>query len=871
MKLFLNFLSYFFILSSLIELLIAKEDNFLTSLFKPSPECPSTYFKCGDGTCVSFLFLCDGEADCENGSDELCNGTTHINQKLTCGEGKFSCPGIDVCLPNKWLCDSHRDCPDGFDEKNCTTPAKCDGFRCKSGECIPSKWKCDLNPDCADGSDEENCKSTRINKNCIRENGRFECASGLCISHEKLCNGKKDCPGGDDEGKFCDIDGCHSKNCTHGCFQTPTGAQCDCNDGFKLDTDSRTCIDIDECNESKIDICSQKCINTKGSFQCTCESGFRLVNQTKCVVESAEPILIYTDAQNIRGYWLNSKSNVLIARGLDQTTGVDMHRDSKLVFWTDIGKNASFVFSAHFHNKDVKAVVTTGLIFPEDIAVDYVANNIYITDAGLKQIIVCRMDGSSCSPIVTKNIDTIRAITLDVQNGRMFWSDWGSKPGIYTARMDGSQMRAIVNRNIMWPNGITYDRYKNRVYWSDAKLERIEYFDLNINKRFVLIDDAVYHPHCLTIFEDKLYWADWESFNIASSNKFTGHNMTTVLRRTNKVFGMHIYHPVHYSTSSNPCWAASCSHICLLVSSSEFRCACPNNMELDPKDHTTCIEKDDSSYLLVGLDETVKKVWPKNIAKDITKKILDNLPKGIDQINDYTYSHHNNIIYLHSQQKSGIFKYNILSKEYKLIHSDNTTSVFALTYDDYSDNLYWLDTEKGSLNVGSSDGKHKITLLEKLQNPSSIALYQERNELFISLMGKNSLIMVTDLDGKNSKVLIDNLGLPTSLAICKEKNLLYWSDAHKGTIESISIDDQNVKSTILNGLGHVESLVIKDQMLYWTNQESSYLSMFDLNDENKFIQLRIIYFDEVYLVTALVPSDTACLANSPGNNKRTGV
>ena len=32
-----------------------------------------------------------------------------------------------------------------------------------------------------------------------------------------------------------------------------------------------------------------------------------------------------------------------------------------------------------------------------------------------------------------------------------------------------------------------------------------------------------------------------------------------------------------------------------------------------------------------------------------------------------------------------------------------------------------------------------------------------------------------------------------------------------------------------------------------------------------------IYLALVYLVTALVPSETACLANSPGNKSRTAV
>jgi hypothetical protein len=38
-----------------------------------------------------------------------------------------------------------------------------------------------------------------------------------------------------------------------------------------------------------------------------------------------------------------------------------------------------------------------------------------------------------------------------------------------------------------------------------------------------------------------------------------------------------------------------------------------------------------------------------------------------------------------------------------------------------------------------------------------------------------------------------------------------------------------------------------------------------------FLSAESIYFDEVYLVTAFVPSETACLANSPGNKRRDGI
>ena len=39
-----------------------------------------------------------------------------------------------------------------------------------------------------------------------------------------------------------------------------------------------------------------------------------------------------------------------------------------------------------------------------------------------------------------------------------------------------------------------------------------------------------------------------------------------------------------------------------------------------------------------------------------------------------------------------------------------------------------------------------------------------------------------------------------------------------------------------------------------------------------FVSFKVpVYLEEVYLVTALVPSDTACLANSPGSKSLTAV
>ncbi|XP_058501564.1 fibulin-7-like [Solea solea] len=69
--------------------------------------------------------------------------------------------------------------------------------------------------------------------------------------------------------------------CVHQCVNSPGSFHCFCPDGYDLDTDGRSCTDIDEC-ETRMHNCTadQVCVNTYGGFQCAAVTCPHMKNAT---------------------------------------------------------------------------------------------------------------------------------------------------------------------------------------------------------------------------------------------------------------------------------------------------------------------------------------------------------------------------------------------------------------------------------------------------------------------------------------------------------------------------------------------------------------------------------------------------------------
>uniref|UniRef100_A0A8I6ASH2 Basement membrane-specific heparan sulfate proteoglycan core protein n=1 Tax=Rattus norvegicus TaxID=10116 RepID=A0A8I6ASH2_RAT len=116
-----------------------------------------------------------------------------------CGPQEASCHS-GHCIPRDYLCDGQEDCRDGSDELGCGPPPPCEPneFSCENGHCALKLWRCDGDFDCEDHTDEANCPVKHPGEVCGPT--QFQCVStNRCIPASFHCDEETDCPDRSDE------------------------------------------------------------------------------------------------------------------------------------------------------------------------------------------------------------------------------------------------------------------------------------------------------------------------------------------------------------------------------------------------------------------------------------------------------------------------------------------------------------------------------------------------------------------------------------------------------------------------------------------------------------------------------------------------
>lgn len=224
----------------------------LSTVISQGPEEPYNYPECTDGyQWDPNTQNCKDVNECETIPD-ACKG------EMKC----FNHYGGYLCLPRSASVIANNNAYEGAEAQE-TEPVVAHvrrPSRVQQSNC-PQGYESDDQNGCVD-IDEclYSLHDCQPSQHCINIVGSFRC----------------ECPDGYRKvGVECiDIDECRYRYCQHRCINSPGSFTCQCEPGFQLDSNNRSCIDVNECEMGAP--CQQRCINAYGSFLCRCEQGYEL-------------------------------------------------------------------------------------------------------------------------------------------------------------------------------------------------------------------------------------------------------------------------------------------------------------------------------------------------------------------------------------------------------------------------------------------------------------------------------------------------------------------------------------------------------------------------------------------------------------------
>ncbi|KAG7257364.1 hypothetical protein CRUP_022800, partial [Coryphaenoides rupestris] len=512
--------------------------------------------------------------------------------------------------------------------------------------------------------------------------------------------------------------------------------------------------------------CSHLCLPSNKTYTCACPTGFKKVDHSNCA-KSLDKFLLFARRTDIRRISFDTEDmsdDVIPLADVRNAVALDWDSKEGYVYWTDVTTDS--------HQQGL-VVVDTSLESPAGLAIDWVTDKLYWTDAGTDRIEVSNVDGTMRTVLIWENLDRPRDIVVDPIGGLMYWTDWGANPKIERAGMDASDRMVIISSNLTWPNGLAIDYETKRLYWADAGIKVIEYGNFDGSDRQVLIGSQLPHPFGLTLHEDRLYWTDWQSKSIQSADKLTGLGRRTLAENLENLMDIHMFHR-HRQTGSS--------------------CACPTGINLQA-DSKTCTPGM-SSFLIFARRTDIRMV-----SLDIpyfADVVLAGKCTGLMTTDGLAVDAVGRKIYWTDTGTNRIEVANMDGSMRKVLIWQNLDSPRAIALYNEMGYMYWTDWgENAKLERAAMDGSDRAVLISNnLGWPNGLAIDKDGAQLLWA-DAHTERIEASDLNGLNRRTLVTSCACPTGVLLkgdrhsCDDSPETYLLFSNRVSVRRISLDTRD--------------------------------------------------------------------------------
>ncbi|XP_072181314.1 low-density lipoprotein receptor-related protein 6-like [Diadema setosum] len=632
---------------------------------------------------------------------------------------------------------------------------------------------------------------------------------------------------------------------------------------------------------------------------------FLLIINVLLIAKKSDGLVYESRVNRICAYDVNRTLDVgLVLSGcflndVSYAVAVAVDQEDDLMFYSDIGTLEIRSYNPVTRPAGLGDRILYGFGSVEDMAVDWVAKNLYTADQSFRQIAVSRYDGSHRAVLVQEEVGKPRSIALHPEEGLMFWADYGGLPSIERAGLDGSSRTAIVDVNIQFPNGLAVDFRRNRLFFADRGSDNIASVNLDGSDRQLVHYEFGGDFFDMVLVEEYLFVTSWTSSSIKgyiTTIRDVGETNQTVeyraIEHDRYALGITADDADTQPTISSPCSTnnGGCTQLCFPTANSERTCGCSSGYTASD---TSCESTPYEDDFVLVVDSAQQKIFQVPIVTDtgdgdtglggdgadnerVRALPLDNLQYPIAVTYDPVDKH----VYWTDLTTGSISKAALDGSFIQTIVFDNNVHV-GMAIDPERRRIYWTDEDRDVIEVANLDGSGRQVIIQSsLNEPRGIVVDIQTGDIYWTDWGNSPKIEKASSSGTRREILVtENLMFPNGITIDPEARILYWCDSNFPDDSKIEMYDLRTNErTLLSTLpspSQPYGIAVHGDYVYWSDWAKSAVYRIDrfaddalaeAMGDSVMLGMQGIATSQVFqIVTTLPPAVTAVDGGQSGN------